>query len=330
MPDPSPVTAPVLVARPSALWIVIGTALVALAGWLFGIVVDADFVPFLLCLVGGWMCGYFVAGLLLGDGGWRRICGLAAVAAALTFAAWALIGPLADHVGMLPLLARSAVLAVQFASLTGVGWLWLVTISALTQRTKRSPATLKFAEWEHDDHRSWLTFPAIPMSLRTIAWSIVVIVLAGGLAVAGILIATGDRLLFAGPRFMIVLLGALFGFPAYLLLVFVLRRRQVTAIVDFREASLIVTTDHARTVLPLGDVTLLRWGGNGEYSRLLLRTVHGVRISLVAGMAKVPFAHTSTLPPLPRPVVRRLELAGLVEKAAPKKANVSRIFERPV
>lgn len=314
--------------RVPILWAVGGLGLIAVAAMVISAGGIDGIVPYLLSLAGGWMCGYFLVGILLAGGGGKRIVGLVILAGILSVVLWALVGPLAERIAELETMGIAWVLAAQFALPACVGWMWIAVISTITQRARMPRAELAPMEWVQDGGSSALTFAAIPLTLRALGICISGVILAAGLGVVAVAIATDDSLLFAGPRFMIILLGAVIGLPAYLALVYVLRRRQVTVVVDFRSESVILRTDGADRVFDLDDIAELSWGGNGEYSRLLVRTVQGERVSYVAGLAKAPQGLSPALPSLPRPVVRRLEIAGFVERATPTKAGVPVVFTR--
>jgi hypothetical protein len=96
----------------------------------------------------------------------------------------------------------------------------------------------------------------------------------------------------------------------YLLLLSVVRRRTEQVIVAFGNDELRVTVGGALHVIRYRELVFLHWGVRGDYARIEARGA-GVDLSLFAGLAKPPPGRTSELPPLPRRVFRRLELAGL-------------------
>ncbi len=310
VPDPTRVS----VLRWYAAFALIGTALVAVSAALFASEFDPDFLSFLAALIGGWLWGLALGGVILRTGGWRDIGLLALVAIGLGAAMWAVTAPLSDSLHGLPTGARGIVVALQFAVIPMAGWLAMTALSAVSAKTRVPVATRVPPQWRHDGVRSRVRFPAIPMPLRTLVLAIVVIVVVLGAGIAALLALTGDRFLLAGPRFAIIVLGLVAGLPAYLILVAVLRRDQIDLNVLFDDAQLVISGDGRDRVIPFADIVELSWGGTGEYSRLRVVTLAGEKVSYIAGLARVPKGAAASLPPLPRPILKRLELAGLVVK----------------
>ena len=102
---------------------------------------------------------------------------------------------------------------------------------------KRAPprpaAALINPSWEHEPRRATIAFEAIEMTLRSLVGAIVVVVVVGGLGIAAVMMTTGDAALLLGPRFLLILLGVLFGIPAFVVLVAFFRRRQCSYEVRF-------------------------------------------------------------------------------------------------
>lgn len=310
VPDPTRVSA----LRWYAAFALIGTALVALSALLFSRDFDPDFLSFLAALIGGWLWGLALGGVILRTGGWGDIALLAVVAVGLVAAMWAVTGPWSDSLRAVPTGVRGIVVALQFAVIPMAGWLAMTALSAVSTKARVPVATRVPPQWRHDGVRSRVRFPAIPMPLRTLVLAIVIIVVVLGVGIAALLALTGDRFLLAGPRFAIIVLGLVAGLPAYLILVAVLRRGQIDVDVLFDDTRLVISGDGRDRVIPFADVAELSWGGGGEYSRLRVVTTAGEKRSYIAGLARVPKGVAASLPPLPRPIRRRLELAGLTPK----------------
>lgn len=294
--------------------VIAGSVLLALSAVLFAVGVEPEFLAFITALVGGVTWGVVLGGLLIGDAGWAGVGRITLAAAILGALSWLLQTQFGPAVAGGPRWVGGVIIAVQFALIPAAGWLAMTAISALSQMA-RSPVNVREpVTWTHEARSSWLSFEAIPMTLGALALSIIVIVVCLGLAIAAILSLGGEPLLFVGPRFMITLLGVTAGLPAYIVLLAILRRRQVSVTAHLDETRLVLTVGADRHEIAYADITELCWGGAGESSRLVVSSRDGRTLSLVAGLAKVPAGRSAALPGLPRPVRTRLELAGLSDQ----------------
>lgn len=298
-------------------WALAATAVVVVlllgAGALIQQQFEPDFLPFLMSIVAGAVLGVTVTSLL------RLLPSRVGpvVHLAVTLGGWAGVWWMtqADMYAALPASAHGTAYAVMLALPPALAWLSLTLIGWISALARRPAVQLINPEWVHEPRRATISFPAVETTLRTLTIWIVAVVLIGGLGIAALLIATGDAALMFGPRFMLVLLAVVFGIPAYVGLVAVLRRRQADYQIQFGMDRVEVHSKRGDRTVRYEQIRDLWWGGGGEYSRLRVRTTSGERLEIVAGLAKLPRGRGAVLPPLPRVVQMRLENAGLVNRS---------------
>ncbi|WP_439901539.1 hypothetical protein [Microbacterium azadirachtae] len=312
-PTPPTVRAPLWrrALRMPLLWALL-CGVLALPGYAAG---GDAFLPFLLTLVGGWLCGMSFVNATARMSPPRRGAiahVLGAIAAGLLLAFLAAVVP--DLLAPKPNPARAVVAVVQMAAAPAAGWIWLALIGRITSalRLRATPAVLEGPEWEGAERGSGsvLRFAAVPLTMRALTlWILLVVVVVAGIGVA-LMIAFDAFVMAAGPRLVIVALGIVLGLPAYLLLSALLRRRTVTYTVRFDVDRLELERAGSTLSVRYADVERLVWRSDSEYARLEVLG-EGVDLSLIAGIARVPKGRTAALPPLSRRVRGLLEGAGL-------------------
>lgn len=277
---------------------------------------DLDILQLLLMLVGGWCFGFaFVNATdrMPRNGAVLHIAVAVVLGALMIFVTeygGRLIEPLPEAV-------RGVFLVLWMAAIPATGWIWLGLLGritdALTRRERRNAPVRVAPEWERDERGdgSFVRFAAIEMRLQHLTIAIVGIVVVVGLLELAILIWLGDIVLNLGPRMLIIVVGLILGLPAYLVLTAVLRRRTAQCTVAFGNDEIRVGVGAEASVIRHSDLEYLRWRGRSDYARVEIRGA-GVDLSLFTGIAKAPTGRTAELPPLPRRVFRRLELAGLI------------------
>ncbi|MFD5226380.1 hypothetical protein ACFWHT_12230 [Microbacterium sp. NPDC058342] len=290
------------------------------SAWLWGVVLlgialpwylseaGLDLLPYLLTLVGGWALGLSLVNLTLRLG--PRL-GLAVhVSAAVAFGVvltWATSGGGAATEA-LPDRARAALFLLQMAAIPAAGWVWLALIGRASEAVRRPARPKRVPEWTREGDGSVVRFPAVRMPLRHLRIAVVVIVAVLGGVLLTLLIAFDAYVV--GPKMTIILAGAVLGLPAYFALTAFYRRGTIDAFVRFDGGRMLVASGDERYDLSLADVTLLRWRTDSEEAHVEVRTAE-VQISLIAGLARTGKDAAAALPPLPRHVLRKLELAGL-------------------
>lgn len=303
--------------------VIAGAFLLATAGELFHRDFEPDLLPYLMSIVAGALIGGVVASLV------RALPNVVSwiVHVGVVIAGWMFVASVsqADLYAIVPEQAKGLLYAVLLSLAPCMAWISMALVGRLSMSASGKPVTLIEPEWAHEPRRATLTFPAIEMTLRSLTGWIVATVLAGGLTIVAILIATGESIILASPRFMLIFLGVFFGIPAYLVLMAVLRRRQTDYVVVFSQDRVNVSWGGQSRSFRFADINELTWGGRGEYSRLKVKTASGERFEIVAGLAKVPKGVAAVLPPLPRAVETRLGLAGL----QPKSGSRSRSDGKP-
>lgn len=269
-----------------------------------------DLPPLLLALVGGWALGFWFVNATLRMRR-ERLGAVCHVAVAVTGGVllWAVTAGRPPFVESLPGSGRAVALLVQMASIPALGWIWLGLLGRLSASVSRPRTEMLVPNWSREDGGSIVRFPAVPMRLRELYVMIVAVVLLGGGAVIALMIVL-DIFVF-GPRMLLVLLGLIVGFPAYLILSESYRRRTVAASVWFDSDRIRVAYGAEVIETPLASIRMLRWRTDSEEARIELHT-DVAEISLVAGLARVPKGTAAALPSLPRFVRRSLQLAGLV------------------
>lgn len=299
--------------------VALGAATILVAGALFSVKFEPEFVAFLLSLVAGVAIAIAIVELVL------------ALPAAWSWGVHAMLAVVAS--GAMIWIVNSDVLgamtpvalAAGIAACPGVVWLVLALFNRLLALAKIRPHVARNPLWVHEPRRATVEFAAVPMRLTTLAWWIAGIVMIGGVGIAAVVISGGEGWLFAGPKFAIILLAILFGIPAYVLFIVFVRRRQRMYIVVFCADRISVTTGAATRVWRFTELRALDWGGSGEYSRLRLRTHSGERFEIVAGLAKTPRGVGKQLPALSHATVARLASGGLVLRKSSGAAKTHRL-----
>ena len=293
-----------------------GLVLLAAASALTLATGDLDILQLLLMLVGGWCFGFaFVnATMRMPRNGAVLHIAVAVVLGALMIFITEYDGRLIEP---LPEAVRGIFVVLWMAAIPATGWIWLGLLGritdALTRRERKNAPVRVAPEWERDEQGdgSFVQFAAIEMRLRHLTIAIVGIVVVVGLLELAILIWLGDVVLNLGPRMLIIVIGLILCLPAYLVLTAVLRRRTQRCTIAFGNDEVRIGVGAKASVIRHSDLEYLRWRGRSDYARVEIRGA-GVDLSLFTGIAKAPAGRTAELPPLPRRVFRRLELAGLI------------------
>lgn len=279
---------------------------------------DLSFFPFLLMLVGGWCFGFaFVNatfGMVPARNGAILHLGVAIVLGALVAFVAEFGGALLEP---LPAAVRGVAVVLQMAAIPAVGWIWLGLLSRVTDllarrdAKKRPPPVTPDWEREESGDGSVVRFPGIELRMRSLTQAIVAIVVVFGLLGVAAVIALDDIAMRMGPRLAILLLGILIALPVYLAFTAILRRRTQQCAVAFGNDELRIRVGDDRHTIPFRDLEVLRWRTRSDYARFEVRGGSGVDLSVITGIAKPLRGFSAELPPLPRRVYRRLELAGL-------------------
>ncbi|MFF2494090.1 hypothetical protein [Agromyces sp. NPDC058064] len=281
-----------------------------------------EFVPYLLMLVGGWLCGFAFVNATLSmtparTGAVVHVLG-AVIAAAFV---WFAVDVAPALLEAAPEWVAAGFVILQFAAIPASAWIWLGLISRATaaigardaRRAAGRPARVT-PEWERATHGrgSAVRFAAVPLRMSTLTGIIIAITLVGGILCTVALIAVDDVVMNLGPRFAIVFVGVFIALPAYLLFRRRMRARTVDSVVEFGddELRLVIGADAAVQRLPYRDLELLVWRARSDYARLEVRG-SGLDVSLVAGVAAPRDGFTAELPPLSRRVIGRLQDLGL-------------------
>ncbi|GAB3148671.1 hypothetical protein GCM10027058_09590 [Microbacterium neimengense] len=203
------------------------------------------------------------------------------------------------------------------------GWVWLTllnrVITFLPGKTRSQPR--QPLAWENDGDAVVIRFRAIPMRMRELtAWMVATIVATGAVVTTALIMFSTivERL---GPRMLILALGALFAFPAYLIVTALLRRRSVEASVRVSRDRMWITAGGTTRALRLSEIERLRWGTKSDYARLEV-TAPGVDLTLLVGIAKQADGVASELPPLPARTLRLAQTEGL-EKTTSRRGLVT-------
>lgn len=283
---------------------------------------DLSFFPFLLMLVGGWCVGFAFVNATMRmvparNGVFLHVGVAVTLGAAIAF----VVEYGDDRLRPLPEPVRAGAVVVQLAAIPAAGWIWLGLLSrvtdVMTQREAKKRPVPVTPEWEREEigDGSGVRFPGIPLRMRVLTAAIIVIVVVFGLGGTALVIAFDDVVLRMGARFTIILVGVLIALPAYLVFTGVLRRRTESCLVAFGNDELRVTVGDSTHVIPFRRLERLVWRTRSDYARIEVQG-DGVDLSLIAGLAKPPRGITAELPPLPRRVFRRLDLAGMTQQHA--------------
>lgn len=270
-----------------------------------------ELVPYLLMLVGGWLCGFSFVNLTFRmspprNGVILHVIGAVAAGAFL----WLTI-----EVGR-PLLEAAteplkiSFIIVQFAAIPAAGWIWLGLLSRITSAvgrpSKKRPARVA-PEWVRAEHGrgSEVRFAAVPMTMRALTAAMLAItVVVGGIAIVA-LIAAGDLVYAVGARLAIVIVGVVFALPAYFAYLAIVRRRTLDCTIGFGDDRLWLRTGASTTVVKFDELEELVWRCRSDYARVEVRTA-SLDVSLIVGAARALPGATAELPALPRWVLGRL------------------------
>lgn len=297
---------------------------------------DLSFFPFLLMLIGGWCFGFAFVNATFDmvparNGAILHVI-VAVVLGVLVASVIEFGGDLLDP---FPAAVRGVAVVLQMAAIPAVGWIWLGLLSRVTDLLGRRDAKKRplpvAPEWEREESGdgSVVRFPGIELRMRSLTQAIVAIVVVFGLLGVVALIALDDIAMRMGPRLAILLLGIVVGLPVYLAFTAILRRRTQQCAVAFGNDELRIRVGEARYSIPFRDLELLRWRTRSDYARFEVRGGSGVDLSVVTGIAKPPRGFSAELPPLPRRVYRRLELAGLTLEKSRRDEVVTFLTTQP-
>ena len=288
-----------------------------------------EFVPFLLGLVGGWLCGFGFVNATFRMSPPRRgavvhVVGAVLAGALLWFSTqlWPGLAP------ALPTWARSTLFLLQMASIPAAGWIWLALLSRITSLARR-PARAAPAPpgWEEDYDGSVVRFTAVPMRLRTLTLQIVALVALGGAVCVVLLVVFDDLAMSLGPRILVIILGVAVALPLYGLLRLRNAGRSVDCSVAFGKKRMRVSVRESIHDLEYRRLDELIWVKGTDYARVEVVEAGGVeRVSLMIGVARQPPGVAAGLPPLSRRIVRTLEAAGLTP--VPQRRTGSSVYRR--
>lgn len=280
--------------------------LAALPGYL----TEGGFFSYLMSIIAGALCGIWFVNLTvrMPHPAGAIVHLVVAVALAPTmFAAIELVPPM-----LAPGAPRAVYTGVLFALPPAAGWVWITLISRITslvsRKTRAQPRVPLV--WDNDGDAVLVRFRAIPMRMGELTVWMVATILVTGAIVTTALIVFGDIVERLGPRLLILALGVLFAFPAYLVVTALLRRRSVDASVRVSRDRMWITAGETTHALRLSQIERLRWGIGSDYARLEV-TAPGVDLALLVGMAKQADGLASELPPLPARTLRLAETEGL-------------------
>ena len=275
---------------------------------------DLAFIPFLLTLVGGWLCGFSFVNATLRMPARRGLVVHIAGAAGALLLLWLLIHAVPAMLAPKPDPARALLAVLQMAAVPAAGWVWLGLIGRITasigarDAAKAPPAP----QWESEERGSIVRFRAVPLSRREIVlWWVLTATVALALVVL-VLLATGGRVLDFGPKLILLLYVAVPGLPAYLLMSWLLRRGAVDCAVGFDADRLRIEVDGVVERIRYRELDRLVWCTEGDFARIEARG-SGVDRRLVAGIARRP-GGAAALPVLSRRALRLLEEAGLASR----------------
>lgn len=291
--------------------------LAALPGYL----TDGGFFSYLMSVVAGALCGIWFVNLTVRMPQPAGAIAHLVMAIALAPGMFAAIELVPQWLA--PGTPRAIYTGVLFALPPAAGWVWITflnrVINLLPGKTRAQPR--EPLAWENDGDAVIVRFRAIPMRMRELTVWMVVTIVATGAVVTTALIMFSTIVERLGPRMLILALGALFAFPAYLLVTALLRRRSVEASVRVSRDRMWITAGEATHALRLSEIERLRWGTTSDYARLEV-TAPGVDLALLVGIAKQGDGLASELPPLPTRTLRLAETEGL-EKSTSRRGLVT-------
>ncbi|MFF2273659.1 hypothetical protein ACFVTX_15385 [Agromyces sp. NPDC058136] len=278
-----------------------------------------EFVPYVLMLVGGWLCGFSFVNLTFRmtperNGVIVHVIG-AVVAGALV---WLMVDVGQPLLETAPEPIKIAFIIAQFATIPAAGWIWLGLIHRITwavgRPSKKRPARVT-PEWVRAEtgRGSEVRFTAVPMTMRALTTAIVLIVAVVGAIAVVALIALDDYIMQLGPRFAIFVVGVVLALPAYVIYMAIVQRRTLDCTIGFGDDRLwlrtssgaATATEPSATVVKFDQLDELVWRCRSDYARIELRGAN-LDLSLITGISKSRPGFTSELPELPRRVRGRL------------------------
>lgn len=275
-----------------------------------------ELLPYLLTLVGGWLCGFAFVNFTLGI----RRTGLGVLLHVVVAAASALLlhWLVFDGSGFLKTLPgqlRALLFFLQMGAIPGVAWIWLGLLGRITsvaaKPSKKAKATRLAPGWEDASPGTRVQFWALPMTMRALTWAIAgMCVLGGGLAFLLMTAFDAFLLRFGSATLIIIAFGVLIGLPGYHLFRAVLGRRTTACSVVFGKERLTIETHAQVAAIPYVDLERLVWRNASDYARV---EVHGGghAFTLLVGMARTPKTVLPQLPPLSQKTINSLTDAGM-------------------
>lgn len=277
-----------------------------------------DLPPFLIGLVGGWLCGFAFVNATLEMHNPKHGA-LVHLAGAMVFSLslhWYVFQGSRQFID-LPQVATSLVYSAQMAAIPAVAWIWLGLIhrfshcvSRPSDRRKKAPPAVP--QWQLEDPGTAVHFHAVAMTVRTLTW-IFTAVFAVVAALLNYVLFTFDWFMNTGSSTVIVLLCGALGLPALLLVKSILGRKTIACSVHFTRDRLRIDTETWSSSIALAQLEHLSWRSDGSYARLQARGP-GMDVSLIVGLARMPEATLPNLPPLSQQTMQRLIQAGLVKR----------------
>ncbi|PYI39253.1 hypothetical protein CVS30_04605 [Arthrobacter psychrolactophilus] len=292
-----------------------------------------ELLPFLLTLVGGWLCGFAFVNFTLGiQRTWWGVLlhAVVAVVAALLLH-WVVFNG-SSFLKTLPEQLRAVLFCVQMGAIPGVGWIWLGLLSRITSVVAKPAKTAKVTRlapgWEDTSPGTRVQFWALPMSMRTLTWAIVgMCVLGGGLAFLLMIAFDSFLLRFGSAKLFIIVFGVLIALPGYYLFRTILGRKTTRHTVSFAKDRMTIETESNITTIPYVDLERLIWRNASDYARMEVRGgAH--TLSLLVGMARTPKTVLPQLPPLSQQTIQRLINAGM-EKQPSRRPGVTILVVDP-
>ncbi|WP_146070279.1 hypothetical protein [Arthrobacter sp. GMC3] len=286
-----------------------------------------DLAPFLLTLVGGWLCGFAFVNFTLGMkhtglGVVLHVAGAAGMGLLLHWMTFWGKGFLKE----LPEQASGLVFLFQMGSVPAAGWIWLgllgrITFSASKPSEKAKAARIAPA-WEDTSPGTQLQFSAVPMQTRNLTFVMVGVCLVGsGLAFWLLMSFDAFFLKLASPKLFVIVFGLLIGLPGYFIFKAIVGRKTIPCSIAFGNDRIRIAVGSENVTINYRDLDRLIWRCESDYARVEVH-VHGRRISLLAGLARTPKTVLAQLPPLSKVTIRRLAGAGL-EKQPTRRKDLS-------
>lgn len=271
--------------------------------------------PFLLTLVGGGLCGVVFVRFTFRIKN-PKLGALIHVLGALLLGL--LVSQLFFGAGISfedkhgPRLALTAL--IYFALIPATAWTWFGLINRITSMVNsqaKSAVPERIApQWEVTSSGHMVRFLAVPGRMRSLAITLLFVVLILGTALTVTLIAADSVLGFRSSRSVIIALGGLFVLPGILVLTKAFSRKTVSCSVSFEADRLEVDCGASTATIAFRDLEHFLWRSSSDYARVVLQTKKS-DISLFSGLARTPKTVLPELPPLHRSIVEDLVTAGL-------------------